>query len=121
MTTKQQRAKVGGEVGANGEWYEGGKFINTTPANAKRHGSAPKRARKIQIEYGVWVEVTGDERAIFSVVGGGAIYIDRNDPSKGIKPFMPAFEGRGGVMYTGETLEAIQTLCDRFNAGERYR
>lgn len=28
MTT-QQRAKAGGELGANGEWYEGGKFIAT--------------------------------------------------------------------------------------------
>lgn len=28
-TTDQRRAKAGGEYGANGEWYEGGKFIAT--------------------------------------------------------------------------------------------
>ena len=35
----QKRARKGGEVGANGEWYEGGKFIATTDS-AK---SAPVR------------------------------------------------------------------------------
>jgi hypothetical protein len=34
MATK--RAAKGGEMGANGEWYEGGKFINTVPENRKR-------------------------------------------------------------------------------------
>lgn len=37
----QKRAKVGGEVGANGEWYEGGKFIATRD-NAKQ-APTPKR------------------------------------------------------------------------------
>lgn len=31
MKNTQKRASVGGERGANGEWYEGGKFIATTP------------------------------------------------------------------------------------------
>ena len=30
MADGQRRAKAGGEFGANGEWYEGGKFIATT-------------------------------------------------------------------------------------------
>lgn len=29
MATDQKRARAGGEMGANGEWYEGGKFIAT--------------------------------------------------------------------------------------------
>jgi hypothetical protein len=119
MKTTQKRASVGGEFGANGEWYEGGRFINTVPENAKKHGSVARKPRKIQIEPYVWVEVTGDERAIFSVVGAGAAYIDRYDPSKGIAPYMPSC--RNGVMYGGETLAEMQTLCDRYNAGERYR
>lgn len=36
----QRRAKAGGEVGANGEWYEGGKFISTQEDTIKR---APMR------------------------------------------------------------------------------
>lgn len=40
MDTGQKRAAVGGEFGANGEWYEGGKFIATRD-NAKQ--SPPPR------------------------------------------------------------------------------
>lgn len=38
--TSQRRANVGGEFGANGEWYEGGKFIATQEDTIK---SAPMR------------------------------------------------------------------------------
>jgi hypothetical protein len=113
MTT---RAKIGGEFGANGEWYEGGRFINTIPENPKVHGSKPRKARKVQVEPYVWV--VDDRRPIFSIVGTGAEYIDRNDWTKGIRPYAPCFTN--GVMYNGETLENVQALCDRFNAGERW-
>jgi len=50
-TTDQKRAKPGGEFGANGEWYEGGKFIatqehtvKTTPAH--HEVSAEELARR---------------------------------------------------------------------------
>lgn len=119
MTTATKRAAKGGEFGANGEWYEGGKFINTIPENRKREGSLARRPRKIQIEPYKWVEVTGDERAIFSIVGTGAAWIDRRDHTKGIAPYLPAF--RNGTTYTGMTLAEVQILCDRYNAGERYR
>lgn len=115
MTTT--RAKKGGQLGANGEWYEGGKFLNTIPENRKREGSTPKKARKVQVEPYVWV--VDERRPIFSIVGTGAIYIDRNDPAKGITPYLPCF--RNGVMFNGTTLEEVQTLCDRYNAGERWR
>ena len=46
MNTKRQ-AKAGGEVGANGSFYSGGKFINTVPENRKgdggAHGAVPSR------------------------------------------------------------------------------
>ena len=68
MTT-QARAKVGGEIGANGEWYEGGKFIATTD-----HSKAqPKKAkpRKAEIRPWVWVESPSPEhRAICNMLGG---------------------------------------------------
>lgn len=47
----QRRAKAGGEFGANGEWYEGGKFIATQEDTIKaapvRHEISPEeRARR---------------------------------------------------------------------------
>ena len=119
MATTRQAAK-GGEVGANGEFYEGGRFINTILENAKRHGSAPKaKNRKVQIEPGVWVMSDG-RRPLFAIVGTGACYIDRYDTAKGIAPFGPAFEMHGDRMYNGTTLAEVQAKCDRYNAGERW-
>jgi hypothetical protein len=116
-TMGQKRAKIGGEVGANGEFYEGGKFIATTD-HSKRHGSVKRKPRKVQIRPFEWVIAEPGQRPIFSIVGAGAAYIDRYDTSKGIAPYAPAFEMYGDRMYNGETLENIKNLCDRFNAGE---
>ena len=116
VTTK--RAVKGGEFGANGEWYEGGKFINTVEQNAKRHGSAPKAAklRKVQIKPYVWVmqEAEG-QKPLFSLVGTGCIMINGR-----MEVYMPAFEAPyGGVGFCyGVSLAEMQTYCDRFNAGE---
>jgi hypothetical protein len=110
----QKRAKVGGEVGANGEMYKGGRFINTIPENEKKEGSHGKarKIRKVEIEPYVWV--MSDRRPILSIVGSGACYIDRSDWTKGIMPYEPAIAS--GYADRDE----VQTLCDRFNAGERF-
>jgi len=116
MTTcTTKRASKGGEFGANGEWYEGGKFINTFPENRKKEGSQPRKERKVQIEPYMWV--VSNQRPLFRIVGAGAIYIDRNNPKLGIMSFMPAFNG--GVMYNGMTIEEVKSICERYNAGER--
>jgi hypothetical protein len=120
MNTATKRAAKGGEFGANGEWYEGGKFINTIPENQKKEGSHPKaKARKQEFEPYKWgFAPEGKTRAIFSIIGTGAEYIDRYAPEKGIRPYLPCF--KNGVMYNGTTLEEVQALCDLFNAGERW-
>lgn len=116
MATNQQRAKKGGELGANGEWYEGGKFINTIPENAKEYGSVTAKPRKVQIEPYVWV--LSDRKPLFQIVGTGAVYIDRYKPELGIMPYEPAFEFTG--LCGGRTKADVQAICDRFNAGERF-
>jgi len=113
MTTTQTRAKVGGEVGANGEFYEGGKFLNTV-ADKGKGKPAKAKARKVQIECGVWV--VSDRTPIFQMVGAQAGYIDRYAPAEGICP------SAAGVAYYGDTFGGVPVseLCDRFNAGERW-
>lgn len=119
MTTTTKRAAKGGEFGANGEWYEGGKFINTIPENRKKEGSSPKgKPRKVQVEPYVWGFAPEGKRPIFSIVGTGAEYIDRYNPAKGIRPYEPCFTS--GVMFTGKTYAEIKALCERYNAGERW-
>ena len=105
--TKQ--AKVGGEFGANGEWYDGGKFINTIPENQKKEGSTKRKPRKVQVEPYKWVIDPEGRTPIFSIVGNVAQLT-----ATGIQPFPP------GVAYYGESLENVQAFCDRYNAGERW-
>ena len=119
MNTTTKRAAKGGEVGANGEFYEGGKFINTIPENSKKEGSKPKgKPRKVQIEPYVWVFAIEGKRPIFSIVGTGANYCDRYNIAKGICPYEPCFTN--GVMFTGTTYAEVKAMCDRYNAGERW-
>ena len=46
----QRRAKAGGEYGANGEWYDGGKFIatqvDTIKAAAMHHETTPEESAR---------------------------------------------------------------------------
>lgn len=44
--TKKQ-AKAGGEIGANGEWYEGGQFICTTPDYVGRRKQERRQMREV--------------------------------------------------------------------------
>lgn len=116
MATK--RAVKGGEYGANGEWYEGGKFINTVPENRKKEGSFKGgRLRKMQFAPYQWAfPPEGASFAIFAMIGAQARYIDRNKPEMGICPNEP------GISYYGDEFHGIKVaeLCERYNAGERW-
>ena len=114
-TTK--RAAKGGEFGANGEWYEGGKFINTIPENQKREGGRrPAKARKVQVGPFRWESNDGTRVAIFGMVGAQAQYVDRYAAKLEIEP-SPA-----GVAYYGDEYHGhkVADLCARWNAGELW-
>ena len=59
-TTDQRRAKAGGEYGANGEWYEGGKFLatqeDTIKAAPMRHEITPEELARREAEHAATVE-----------------------------------------------------------------
>ncbi len=117
------RAMKGGQLGANGEFYKGGRFLNTVPENPKVDGSRPrpKKPRKVQIALGVWVLAEPGQRPLFSEVGHLAFWVDRYDPGKGIEPVYRCFDTETfgpGVAYNGTTLAEIEEVCRRFNAGE---
>lgn len=116
MSVAQQRAKKGGEVGTNGEWYEGGKFLPTTE---KPKGKKAKRGSgKQQVAPYIWEVPLSDEHfAIFGkIVGTYAAYIDRSNPDAGIEPFAPAIVHYGND-FRGN---AINDLCEAYNNGERW-
>jgi hypothetical protein len=113
MTT---RAAKGGEFGANGQWYDGGRFINTIAENDKKSGSRSRKIGKRQVGPYKWeMQPFPGAKAIFSLtVGSGAMIIDEQT----IAPVARLFPN--GVAYNGETIEECQALCDKFNRGERW-
>lgn len=110
MGTK--RAKAGGEVGANGEWYEGGKFINTVPENPKREGGRPSKPRKVEIEPFVWVVVAEWRQTIYTRLSG--VY------GKVIDGRMVLSVNPQTLDYFGDTMAEVERLAERYNAGERW-
>lgn len=113
MTTK--RAKAGGEYGANGEWYEGGKFINTVPENAKRYGSTPKGSGKQEIEPYRW-EIPPDANSVslFRKIAGIIGRYDRRTARF-------VYAGTPRILaWVGMTEQQAKDLIERYNAGERW-
>lgn len=116
----QTRAKAGGEFGANGEFYEGGKFINTIPKNSKRLGSKPKTERKAQIEPYVWVVAPDEKRSIFTAISGIYAQVSKSESGQWIATLRTDDRLETTCRYYGVTVENASELVDRFNAGERW-
>lgn len=114
-TATQKRAAVGGEFGANGEWYEGGKFINTVEENAK--GKAKKRTttRKQEIAPYVW-EVPPEGKWSLYVLFAGLYGNVRN----GVAVLRTDDRLQGTLKYDGKTLEQAKKMIDDWNAGVRW-
>ena len=112
-TTTQTRAPAGGSYGANGEWYEGGKFINTVAKNGKRTGAASKASRKQEIEPYTWafppepgkMSLYARSRVFMTFLSGQAAPADLKQVT---------------LDYYGLTLEQLQAWADQYNAGQRW-
>lgn len=112
MKTTTKRAAKGGEFGANGEWYEGGKFINTIPENRKKEGSSRRGSGKQEIAPYTWEVSPEGKRSLYRQFAG---------------VFGKVIDGVAVLMCSEQTLdyfrtsrEEAQNLIDRWNAGERW-
>lgn len=116
VTTK--RAAKGGEFGANGEWYEGGKFINTVPENRKKEGSTPRKVGKQEIAPYHWEVPANGKNSIYRqfagtwgrIENGVAIFAYGSDVTR----------LECVLRYCGRTKQEAQTLLDLWNSGERW-
>lgn len=118
----QPRAKPGGEIGANGEWYEGGKFIATTD-HAKSAGKGRKATGRQEIEPYKWeVPPEPGMRSIWRALSVFGCKLP--DGRLGLNPSISDHTWRyyhGDDPVLVEKAKAhFQTLADRFNAGERW-
>ena len=115
-TNGTKRAAAGGEFGANGEWYEGGKFINTIPENSKKEGSHKKaKVRKVQVGPFEWaVQPTPDARPIYIGAIGG-VFADKFGRRQPIEAVNDT-----ALRYIGVTREELADRIARHAAGERW-
>lgn len=109
----QARAKKGGEIGANGEFYEGGKFIARTE-KAKSQKEAYRATRKQNVAPYVW-EVAPEAGlvAIFPSLSGVEIF----NRETGAFQFNSDLCGGFG---TPEAIASRQHRIAAFNSGKRW-
>jgi hypothetical protein len=112
MKCTTKRAAKGGEFGANGEWYEGGKFINTVPENRKKEGSYRRKPSKQEIAPYEWAIAPEGKRSIYRAFAG--IF------GKLVNGRLEVLCSDQVLTYTGTTREEAQALADLWNAGERW-
>ena len=112
MAETTKRARKGGEFGANGEWYEGGKFINTIPENSKREGGANRSSGKQEVAPYVWEVAPDGKRSLYRQFAGvfgkvinGVAVLDCSEQT---------------LNYFSVTRDEAKCLIDRWNAGERW-
>ena len=123
-------AKAGGEIGANGEFYTGGQFVNTVPENAKRSAADRRRAVAYLLrrqEVGVIatsatpsgycavydLPPTETARAIFGQLAG-VCRLDRTANAFG--PVPDQYRAYVGAEHTA-TLDALR---EAYNRGARW-
>lgn len=111
MTTTK-RAKSGGQIGMNGEFYAGGTFLPSTTLTKMGRSKKPAGTGKVEIEPFVWVASEGRKslyRAIAGLVGSvgrdGVAVANQNDTA---------------LRYLGVSREQAQEMCRRYNNGERW-
>lgn len=120
----QPRAKPGGEIGANGEWYEGGKFIATTD-HAKSNRKSKKGTGRQEIEPYKW-EIPSEPglRSIWQAMSPGVFTGRLPDGRMGLNPHVSdhtwLYYNDNDPVLVEKAKARFQTLADRFNAGERW-
>ncbi len=115
MATTQKRAAIGGEVSkANGEFYEGGKFIATRD-NPKSRKLALQATKKQEIGHCKWeVPPVAGARGIFKQLAG----IFKLDHA--VDKFIADSLSPQTIAYYGDHLTGMLALVERYNVGERW-
>jgi len=111
MTYQQPRAQIGGEVGVNGEFYEGGKFL---PSTEKGKGKTVKLQGKVEIAPYVWILKT-DVPEGFEV-----IYKNAHLSAMDWKHYQSTGKAK---LYAAQTVDdEVQALCfcEQYAKGYRF-
>jgi hypothetical protein len=112
-TEMRSRAQKGGEIGTNGEFYEGGKFLPST-TNPKKHTKSVKGSGRQQIEPYVWAEAPEGMRSIYGTYAGVWGH------KAGGTVEVPARLWGAVDYWTVDYLNTATEMAAAYNAGERW-
>lgn len=112
-TSTHSRAKAGGQFGANGEWYEGGKFINTVPENSKNQAPKKRGSGKQEIEPCKWEVAPEGKMSLYRQLAG----VERFDFTAMQFSLNP---GLRSEYATPEAVAKRQSKIAAFNSGVRW-
>lgn len=119
-TCGQRRAKKGGQVGMNGEFYAGGQFLPSTDMPKKvRADMARIASGKSKVDEGVYETLTPGEFAPYEMIGTFLEKAGRDSDGR----LQVRASNDTALAYMGvdtqEKMGQLQSIINRFNAGER--
>lgn len=117
------RAKQGGEVAPNGEFYKGGQFINTVAANHKQasitKASKPSKVQIAPYQYATATTTEERLRCIYGKIADACRFTETSFKSGDWKVDR-ATVNAGYLEYIGMSFDRFNALADLFDAGVRF-
>lgn len=133
------QAKAGGEIGVNGEFYDGGQFLPSSPSTVKGSQRATiSKGKKFEVAPYVWEPAPADDMlSIYDRINRGCT--DNRRECSFVKgqgftgfKFTGIFRTKIGGKYDVKTdtweelpvpqdrVEFLENMIERFNNGERW-
>ena len=113
----KDRARRGGEMGVNGEWYAGGQFLPSSPAIVKGQqngGRGHSDAWRTEIALNQWDYVPEGMCSIWTSIAGT---VARYNRETGQLEYAASWQT---LRYFHMTEAQARDLIARWNAGERW-
>lgn len=111
----QTRAKKGGQIGKNGEFYAGGTFLPTTQLSKMTRPTVQRGSGKQQIEPYKWEVAPEGKKSLFSQING---VIGTCTATTAKIRTDAAFEST--LAYYEITMAQAINMIDLYNSGERW-
>lgn len=117
------RAKQGGEVAPNGEFYKGGQFINTIAANQKQGSiarlSKPSKVQIAPYKYATVFSVEERMSCIYGKIADACRFTETSFKSGDWKANRDTVN-HGYLEYIGMSFDRFNALADLFDSGVRF-
>lgn len=107
------RAKAGGEIGRNGEFYKGGTYLPSTALPKRGPASRKAATRRALVKPGVWDTVPADRVAIYPRIQP-FVNVD------GEKVSAKYPDDHTAISYYFNNPAELHQLIDSFNSGELF-